>query len=30
VKGMELICKTAATDTFARFALDNPAEGGTP
>ena len=30
VKGMELIRKTAATDTFARFALDNPAEGGTP
>lgn len=30
VKGMELIRKTAATDTFARFALDNPADGGTP
>jgi len=28
VKGMELIRKTAAADTFARFALDNPIEGG--
>ena len=28
VKGMELVRKTAVTDTFARFALDNPTEGG--